>query len=210
MITGKYTISLFLFGFLCSLIACKRPIEFDPNDLVDTRDGNRYSTVVYGNQRWMAENLNYDLNNSKLNPINPITEYGRLYTFEQAFVACPDGWHLPTDGEWQAMERHLGMSAIEVGFTGYRGGTLGRALKSATGWLLKNGSNELEFNVYPTGLYNEAKNAFEELTYQAYLWTSTDAGNGQAFYRSLTKDFDGVLRDSIEKTKGLSCRCVED
>jgi uncharacterized protein (TIGR02145 family) len=208
MITGKYTISLFLFGFL--LIGCKRLVEFDSNDLVDARDGNRYSTVVYGNQRWMAENLNYDLNNSKLNPNNPIAEYGRLYTFEQASVACPSAWHLPTDAEWQAMELHLGMRAVELGLTGFRGELLGRGLKSSTGWLLKNGSNEFEFNVYPAGIHNNVKNAFEQLAQQAYLWTATDAGNGQAFNRTLTKDFDGVRRDSIEKGRGLSCRCVAD
>jgi uncharacterized protein (TIGR02145 family) len=210
MITRKYTISLFLFGFLFMLMGCKRPVEFNPTDLIDARDGNRYSTVMYGSQRWMAENLNYDLNNSKVNPNNPITEYGRLYTFEQASVACPTGWHLPTDAEWQTMELHLGMSAAELGFRGYRGGILGRGLKSTTGWLLKNGSNELEFNVYPTGIYNNVKNAFEELTYQAYFWTVTDDGNGQVFYRGLTKDFDGIYRETIEKGRALSCRCVED
>lgn len=210
MTTGKYTISLFLLGYLFLIIGCKRPIEFDPNDLVDARDGNRYSTVAYGNQRWMAENLNYNLDNTKLNPNNPITEYGRLYTFEQASVVCPTNWHLPTDREWQAMELHLGMRSAELGFTGYRGGIMGRDLKSSTDWLLKNGSNEFKFNVYPAGLYNNTKNTFEELTTHAYLWTATDAGNGQAFHRALTKDFDGIRRDSIEKGRGLSCRCVAD
>ena len=210
MITKKYTISLFLFGFLFLFIGCKRPIEFDPNDLIDVRDNNRYSTIVYGGQRWMAENLNYDLNNSRLNPNNPITEYGRLYTFEQALVACPSGWHLPTDAEWQAMEQHLGMSAAELGFRGYRGGIMGRGLKSSTGWLLKNGSNTFEFNIYPVVLYNNTNNSFEELTYQAYLWTSTEAGNREVFYRGFTKDFDSIYREGIEKGRGLSCRCVED
>ncbi|CAA6823346.1 MAG: Unknown protein [uncultured Aureispira sp.] len=210
MTTRTYTRSLLLFGLLFLLIGCKRPIEFNPNDLVDARDGNRYSTIVYGDQRWMAENLNYDLNHSRINPNNPITEYGRLYTFEQASVACPSGWHLPTDAEWQIMEQHLGMDAVELGFRGYRGGIIGRGLKSSTGWLLKNGSNEFEFNIYPVGLYNNTKNAFEELTSQAYLWTASDAGNGEVFYRGLTKDFDGIYRAGIEKGRGLSCRCLED
>jgi uncharacterized protein (TIGR02145 family) len=210
MTRGNYTISFFLVAFLLVIMGCKRPVEFNPNDLVDARDGNRYSTVVYGDQRWMAENLNYNLNNSKINPDNPITEYGRLYTFEQAATACPSGWHLPTDADWQTMESHLGMGAAELGLIGYRGGLLGRSLKSSTGWLLKNGSNQVEFNVYPTGIYNNDKNAFEELTYQAQLWTATDAGNGQGFNRSLTKDFDGVRRGMMEKGRGLSCRCVAD
>ncbi len=210
MITGRYTISIFILGLLFFVISCKRSIEFDPTDLIDARDGNRYSTIRYGNQRWMAENLNYDLNNSKLNPNNPISEYGRLYTLEQASIACPNGWHLPTDEEWQGMEQHLGMGAVELGFVGYRGGNIGRSLKSSTGWLLKNGSNEFEFNVYPSGLYNDVKNAFEELSYKAYLWTATEANNHTGYYRGLTKDFDGFYRDTISRSTGLSCRCVED
>lgn len=210
MIIGKYTISIFLFSLLMITIGCKRTIEFDPNDLIDPRDNHRYSTVMYGDQRWMAENLSYNLNNSKVNPDNPFSEYGRLYTFEQASAACPSGWHLPTDQEWQKMERHLGVGAVELGFVGYRGGSISIGLKSSTGWLLKNGTNEYKFNVYPSGLHDSVKGGFEYIAEEAYLWTASDAGNGEAFYRGLTKNFNGLYRDSISKSMSLSCRCVED
>lgn len=210
MIIGKYTISIFLLSLLMLIVGCKRTIEFDPNDLIDARDNNRYSTVMYGDQRWMAENLSYNLNNSKVNPDNPFTEYGRLYTFEQASAACPSGWHLPTDRDWQKMERHLGVGAVELGFVGYRGGSISIGLKSSTGWLLKNGTNEYKFNVYPAGLHDSVKGGFEYITEEAFLWTSKDAGNGKAFYRGLTKNFNGVYRDSIDKNMSLSCRCVKD
>lgn len=206
----KYTLSILCILIIGNLLSCKRSVEFDPTDFVDPRDGHRYSTIVVGNQRWMAENLSYQLNQSKYNPNNPITEYGRLYTFEQALVACPDGWHLPSEDEWKTMEYTLGMQGIELNSIGYRGGSLGSSLKSKTGWILQNGTNSLEFNAYPAGLYDNTKGSYEELGAQTYFWTATVASANTAWYRGLTKSFDGIYRDEEDKKKGLSCRCIED
>ncbi|BDS10066.1 FISUMP domain-containing protein [Aureispira anguillae] len=206
----KQTISVIVMILLGGLIACKRPVEFDPTDLVDDRDGQRYSTVVYKDQRWMAENLNYNLNHSKFNADNPITEYGRLYTFEQASIACPTGWHLPTESEWKEMEYGIGMGAGELNSFGYRGGLLGSAMKSQTGWILQNGTNSLKFNAYPAGIYDPIKGTFEKLGNQACFWTASDSSSSSAWYRGLTKSFDGIYRDTKHKGEGLSCRCIED
>jgi len=34
--------------------------------------------------------------------------YGRLYTWEAAQRACPEGWHLPSDEEWYHLAFHFG------------------------------------------------------------------------------------------------------
>ena len=31
-------------------------------------------------------------------------EHGNLYTWEEALAACPEGWRLPTDEDWQNLE----------------------------------------------------------------------------------------------------------
>ncbi|NLB63985.1 MAG: hypothetical protein GX801_07760 [Fibrobacter sp.] len=91
----------------------------------DERDSNVYKTVQIGNQTWMAENLRYlpslngtedseedakyyvygyegsDVDNAK-NTDNYKT-YGVLYNFVAAKVACPAGWHLPSNTEWNAL-----------------------------------------------------------------------------------------------------------
>ena len=96
--------------------------------LVDTRDGREYKTVIIGGQEWMAENLNYnpDFSDGDMDEIYSVE--GRMYSSSEAREACPEGWHLPTNAEWDGLFRYAGrnrsayvsLSRID-GFESFRG-----------------------------------------------------------------------------------------
>jgi len=108
----------------------------DTGVLSDPRDGHTYRTVAIGRQTWMAENLNHETPDSWCYDDDPAhcAACGRLYTWEAARTACPAGWHLPSEAEWFALERHLGMTDEEVLIFYDRGEGQGTKLKSEDGW----------------------------------------------------------------------------
>jgi uncharacterized protein (TIGR02145 family) len=81
------------------------------SSFVDERDGQSYNTTTIGNQVWMAENLNYQTENSVCyNYEEANCEInGRLYPWSDAKdLACPEGWRLPTEDEWKELAAAMG------------------------------------------------------------------------------------------------------
>ena len=191
-------------------------VAMDPtqsaDSMIDPRDGAQYATVRIGELRWMAENLRYHAAGSLLNPDNPSISYGRLYDALTAQTACPEGWRLPTDREWNEMELSLGMLPADTASTTWRG-MHGLQLKSATGWDIGNsinGTNSSGFNGYPAGYYfwgDEPE--MGGLGTSAGFWCQADSS--KAWLRFLGGPMDGVNRfpDDLPSAFMVGCRCVQ-
>ena len=187
-------------------------VEIGPGTFTDPRDNQTYNTIVIGEQEWFAQNLNYETNNSWCywNNSSICDEYGRLYTWDAATSACPDGWHLPTDDEWKQLEMFLGMSQLEADSTGWRGADEGKKIKSTTGWYSGgNGTDEVGFSALPGGNYF-ANGYFINLGQHGYWWSATEKYTTAAWYRLLSWDYYQVCRSYDVKGNGFSVRCVRD
>ncbi|GEM_PF-667108 len=181
----------------------------------DKRDGHEYKWVKIGEQIWMAENLAYNAvegcwayNNDETN----VATYGRLYNWETAISACPEGWRLPSDEEWKQLEMFLGMSQSEADNTGWRGTNVGAKLKSTIGWRADgNGTDDYGFTAFPGG-YLHGNGSFYGASHYGSWWTSSqnETYESEAWYRHLDKPYDEIARQSIYKNYGLSVRCIKD
>ncbi len=189
--------------------------------LIDSRDGQSYKTVKIGDQWWMAENLNYNTGNSWCydNDLDNCNVYGRLYDWETACNACPDGWHLPTDNEWKILEKELGMSNKDADDTGWRGTNEGGKLKEAGTYHWespnKGVTNSSGFQALPGGYRDYSDGPFSSLGYVAYFWSATEWSVTEgvaslAWTRYLYSDNAGVIRTFNWKSAGFSVRCVQD
>ena len=187
--------------------------EFD--SIIDARDGEIYVTVKIGKQIWLAENLRYKVAGSMINPDNPSEKYGRLYELVAAQKACPKGWHLPSDLEWDEVEIAHGMPFSFIGKGGWRG-EHGTNMKSDKSWEQDgNGTNSLDFNVLPAGYYFSGKTGFEKglegLRYSASFWSSVANNVGYARFLFSPRKWINKWEDTNNETgAALSCRCVKD
>ena len=146
-----------------------------------------------------------------------IVEYGRLYNFlavDDERGLCPQGWHVPTDEEFQQMEGALGMSAEELSAEGYRGTNQGDMLKTQFGWFSSgNGTNEVSFNGEASGFRGPSA-SFLGAGVECNWWTADAAGvfdgDEDAWSRTLRYNQGGIQRYHWGQGNGFSVRCIQD
>ena len=174
------------------------------NYLVDPRDGQTYETVEIGTQTWMAENLNYQSANSWWydNSSANGDVYGRLYTWDAATIACPEGWHLPSDAEWTVLTDYLGGEDVAGGKMKEEG---------YEHWNEPNtgATNRSGFTALPGG-YRYSDGSFYGLGGNGYWWSSTETSGAGAWIRYLSFNDAQVGRYDSNKTSGFSVRCLKD
>jgi len=200
-------------------------------------EGNVYQTVKIGSQVWMAENLKTTKYNDQA-AIPNVTEsndwialtadaycwaqndeatykplYGALYNWYAVATEklCPTGWHVPTDGEFSAMEITLGMTSEQAAGTDFRGTDQGKQMKNTTGWAEgSNGTNTSGFSALPAGYRSYITGNSEGIGLITYFWSATGLDENIAVYRRLDGDNDKVFRSGTYKKAGKSIRCVKN
>lgn len=220
--------------------------------------GNEYKTKNYGGTWWMVENMRTTRTkdgqniwvSSQENKFSTTTPYcyfqddqdehlndiGCLYNWTAANEICPDGWHLPTVSEYEALTQYLGSvkkycykndpKAIAKAMAhqsdlldGYGlwavntdPGTPGR-LSVSVGIMMfsVDPNNASGFDAMPIGGYSPfLEECFFDDFYGAYFWLADENNTDLANAFHLYYDNKYVIRDTVDKTLGFSVRCVKD
>lgn len=70
----------------------------------DPSDGHKYRTITIGNQTWMADNYTKDVEGCFIVPgPESDTILERLYSPNAIETLAPEGWHIPTQSEWDEL-----------------------------------------------------------------------------------------------------------
>ena len=196
------------------------------NGLTDI-DGNTYTTVIIGNQEWMAQNLKvskyrngisiptvtdsalwrYSTSGACCYQQNLLTNkniYGMLYNWmvtTNTNNIAPIGWHVPTTAEWNILINNMGGNTI-AGDKLKEAGTLHWASPS-------NGNNCSGFNALPGG--DRFIGQFKSLNTKGAWWTSTPNGAGYANVVTMGNSTANVYsNDFYNEEDGLYIRLVKD
>jgi uncharacterized protein (TIGR02145 family) len=134
-------------------------------------------------------------------------KYGKLYNWYAVIDSrglAPAGYHIPSDSEWTIL-------------TDYLGGEAGGKMKSTNEWFDNgNGSNTSGFSGLPGGKRG-SDGTFYHVGGSGYWWSSSEDGantyrqdDSIAWYRDLNCLHNDVKRNSNNKRKGFSVRCLGD
>jgi uncharacterized protein (TIGR02145 family) len=193
-------------------------------------DGNIYNYIGIGGQIWMASNLkvsrfrngeeipevsDYTGWNSMVsaarcsynNDVSVSSVYGYMYNWyavKDARNIAPEGWHVPTDDEWDELidwiggEDSAGVKLKEAGFDHWSYPNEGAA-------------NETGFTAFPGG-WRLNMGYFYDLNTRGYWWASTNEYLPASFAHATCLYSDSLKSDGLAVIKqfGLSVRCVKD
>lgn len=203
----------FLLFFLFVHWAFAQNAELETGFFEDDRDSSEYRWVKMKDGKiWMAENLQFKMDSSfcYLNQDSFCQKYGRLYTWEAAILACPKGWHLPSDQEWWDMLEPLGKAS----------NTWGGQEKTGSADSGKEAFEKLDQSLFLPSLGGGMRRnklirmiGIDFINEQfVYFWTADTAGSDdqKAWQYGVHPEYKTVYRTMGWKVFALSCRCIKD
>lgn len=181
-------------------------------EVKDPRDGQVYRTIEIEGRRWFAQNVNYNVKDESFcyeDKESFCQRGGRLYTLEGARKACPKGWHLPRDREWQDM-----ITALSKCYEGVQNcGDFGTKFKAKTGWQGGGGTDEYGFTVFSSGYrapLGEKSFRYTDMGEYAGFWTSQNGRNETIWLWALGRMSQTMVRQlAPSKKHAYPVRCVE-
>ena len=200
-----------------------------PNDPHITVDGQDYYYIRIGNLEWIRNNIGIRKGGAPYGNADVMSDiFGRFYDYDDAMAACPEGWRLPSEADWQTLGTASGAQTTTYG-----------VIKGITSKLMAdakfNGvamwdywpavgtiTNESGFSAIPAGYLNlgersqtgEYPEATSSGVYEyAVFWTAdeVDGEPGMAYYRYIIANQPDVFISKGDKSSfGASVRCVRD
>lgn len=156
----------------------------------DSRDSKEYTAFRLHGVEWMGENLRFKTKDCYCYdaPDMGCKDFGRLYTWDDAVTACPAGWRLPTNAEWDSLIAWTG-GEKKAGYVLAYGDSLGFKMKFG----------------FPPNINGR----YSGNNIQASFW-SADAYNGSTawVYYFLKDKLPLTYTNYFSKNYGMSCRCV--
>ena len=224
-------------------------------DSVKDIDNNKYNVVQIGNQCWMKQNLRTTTNTANTGNIYTpetagynVNTYGLLYDWAAVMQGesstnypaagqmkvqgiCPDGWHVPSDAEWDTLTYYVYNSTNPdykcsgCGSDSWESSTkcIAKALSSTTGWNNYNNdcavgnllsrNNATGFSALPAGgiYFSNEQPKHNFFSQMASFSSATDVAANSFYTRTLQYSLSKVgFNSNTKKELGLSVRCLRD
>ena len=128
---------------------------------------------------------------------------------------CPDGWHVPSDAEWEQLKDYLSCN-LQYGCLSNL--NIAKALASTTGWTEydwecavgndQSTNNATGFSALPAGYYYDG--FCTDLSMSAYFWSATIFDGDYPSVRYFSYYDEAMNWSYYGKDNGFSIRCLRD
>ncbi len=166
--------------------------------VIDLDNGVTYGSVKIGNQWWTTENVKVTSGRACYRNSSANCEiFGGLYTWpnamqnsttEKAQGICPDGWHVPTEAEWNELFDFLGPEQARVELEP---------------------SGSTDFRMLYAGQQNTSGTSEYGGTVVNF-WTSSKLTGSNAWAFSLQDGKDQVWKITLGQSYKISVRCIKN
>lgn len=214
----------------------------------DPRDNNLYNTIQIGSQCWIKENIRYlpdVFPSDSISTTNPryyvygynginiaaaqsnlnYSSKGVLYNFEASKYACPEGWHVPMNNEWDTIIKFLTISGYNYDGT-LTGNKIAKALSGSTPQSIggywansqnigtpgntdyPNVRNLTSYSALPSGYNNNG--VYEKLDSISAFWSATQKLSSNFFHYNLKHDHVALQNQTVISSNAYSVRCVKN
>ena len=164
----------------------------------DPRDGITYKTITFvrehhgafSKRTWYAENVKHKVPGSKAynNTEEYANVYGRLYNYEQANRACPEGWHVPTIHEWKHLLHFFG------------------GWHHSGQYLIAGKESDMDMLL---GGFGQPDGKFKGIGEHGNWWDNELKDTNSAGIITLKKGDQNIYHSNVGDSHYLSCRCVK-
>lgn len=192
-------------------------------------EGNVYNAVQIGKQVWMSQNMKVTIDRDGNELVlgkdywypngdeSLMEECGLLYTWDAAMRIAPQGWHLPSDTEWEVLMNYISrQSTFRCSDNVSR---IAQSLASTFGWEFvwpwdnrPANNNTTGFSAIPAG--GRYSNGYIHFGHSSLLWSATvcrfNSDYADARYLYFSNLAASIASESTNKTFGLSVRCLRD
>jgi uncharacterized protein (TIGR02145 family) len=161
--------------------------------------------AIYGGLYQWAEAVQYQ--NGASNTTSPSPAFSG-----NVKGVCPNGWHVPSDGDWCTITTFLD-STVNCSVIGWTGTNAGGRMKSTSSlWNSPNtgATNSSGFSALPVGYLIPGPN-FGYIGLVTHYWIPETNISNRSMFRSLDSGLSTIRRDNSEfKIAGFSIRCLKD
>ncbi|MEO9484152.1 MAG: FISUMP domain-containing protein [Ekhidna sp.] len=201
---AKYFIATCLFFFSVTFASAQskeeksKKFSHKMGTYTDSRDGKVYQTITFIREHngreitrtWFAENVRFNVPGSKAysNTSEYATNFGRLYNYEQANLACPDGWHVPTIHEWKHLFHFFG------------------GWHHSGKYLIEGKASDMDMKF---GGFGQPDGTFKGIGVHGNWWDNELKDSNSAGIITLKKGDENIYHSKVGDSHYLSCRCVK-